>query len=63
MKKIIFTDSIKTYINGYDKVDYKIWNKTEGKIIEVRNEIRKHYLGEQAYCCAYCKIEKKEVVV
>ncbi|CAM3328838.1 HNH endonuclease [Polaromonas hydrogenivorans] len=60
MIKIDYIDSIKTYIDEYDKTDHQIWNKTEGKIVEVRNTIRKHYLKEQSYCCAYCKIEKKE---
>lgn len=60
MKKFIYTDSIKSFVDRYDKANHHIWNSTTGEIVEVRSAIRSHYLHEQGYRCAYCQIEKKE---
>lgn len=60
MKKVEYKDSIKDFVDRYDKVSHHIWNDTKGEIVNVRKHIREHYLGEQKYRCAYCRIEKKE---
>lgn len=60
MKKVEYQGSIQTFVESYDKVDHTIWNATEGEIVHVRKHIREHYLSEQKYMCAYCRIEKKE---
>lgn len=60
MKKVEYTGTVKDFVDGYDKKDHSIWNNTSGQVVDVRSVIRQHYLKEQAYCCAYCRIEKKE---
>ncbi|WP_175883719.1 HNH endonuclease [Burkholderia sp. BCC0044] len=60
MKKIEYTGKVAKFVQKYDGINHEIWNSTEKEIQEVRKEIREHYLGEQSYRCAYCRIEKKE---
>ncbi|WP_371324531.1 HNH endonuclease [Dechloromonas sp. ZY10] len=60
MKKVEYSGTIKDFVERYDKVSHLIWNETKGEIVEVRKHIRNHYLVQQHYCCAYCRIEKKE---
>lgn len=49
-----------TYVNRYDGVMHDEWNLTTGPILGLRKTIRAHYLKEQKYRCAYCRMEKKE---
>jgi len=60
MKKVEYVGLNKELVDSYDKTNHKIWNSTEGQIVEVRKFVRDHYLQEQGYRCAYCRIEKKE---
>lgn len=60
MIKVEYTRAIKDYITEYDGISHEIWNAKVGPIVAVRKFIREHYLGQQRYRCAYCKIEKKE---
>lgn len=60
MKKVEYTKEITDFIETYDNASYKIWNSTSGEIVKIRKYIRDHYLKEQNFCCAYCRIEKKE---
>lgn len=60
MIKVAYSGKIKSFVDGYDKIDYSIWNSTTGEIVNVRKHIREHYLMEQEYRCAYCRMEKKE---
>lgn len=47
-------------MDSYDGKDHKIWNSSKGDIVEVRKIIREHYLREQDFRCAYCRMQKKE---
>lgn len=60
MRKVEYTGSVKEFIDQYDRANHQVWNDTTGEIVNVRKHIRDHYLGEQAYRCGYCRIEKKE---
>jgi hypothetical protein len=60
MIKVNYEGAIKDFVDAYDKVDHNLWNGTAGPILAVRKYIRDHYLIQQGYRCAYCKIEKKE---
>ncbi|HWD33427.1 MAG TPA: HNH endonuclease [Pseudomonas sp.] len=60
MLKVTYTGNIKEFVDAYDKVDHEIWNNTAGLMLAIRKHIRDHYLLQQGYRCAYCKIEKKE---
>lgn len=60
MNKVTYDGPIKDFVDRYDGVSYKIWNSTDKEMTEVRKHIRDHYLKEQRFMCAYCRIEKKE---
>jgi len=45
------------FIEGYDGVTYKFWSENSTELVGLRAEIRKHYLAEQGYVCAYCRCE------
>lgn len=60
MKKVEYFDEIKSYVDRYDLMDHSIWNNNETNILRTRKHIRSHYLIEQNYRCAYCRIQKKE---
>lgn len=60
MKPIIFTGADAAYISSYNGIDHEIWNHTKGKIVALRHSIRTHYLNQQSFMCAYCRMEKKE---
>lgn len=60
MKAITFTGFDATYVNAYNGTDHELWNRTKGPIVKLRHSIRTHYLEEQGFLCAYCRMEKKE---
>ncbi|GER15806.1 HNH endonuclease [Variovorax boronicumulans] len=60
MKKATYTLLMNHYIHAYDRVNYKIWDQTEGFVVTIKKHLRGHYLAEQSYRCAYCRMEKKE---
>lgn len=60
MRKVLYSGDVKTFVDSYDKKSYFIWNEKVGEIVAVRKFIRDHYLLEQSFRCAYCRIEKKE---
>lgn len=60
MESVVFTGQLLEYIEEYDGVSHSVWNSTAGPIVEVRAFVRLHYLKEQKFRCAYCRIEKKE---
>ncbi|MES2263473.1 MAG: HNH endonuclease [Pseudomonadota bacterium] len=60
MKPINFAGADAAYINAYNGIDHQIWNDTKGPIVALRYSIRNHYLKEQSFMCAYCRMEKKE---
>lgn len=60
MKAIQFSGANATYIGSYDGISHEIWNQTHGAIVDLRASIRSHYLKEQSFRCAYCRMEKKE---
>lgn len=60
MRPVVFSGNNLNYVNRYDGVSHAEWNQTEGPIVELRKIIRGHYLVEQRYRCAYCRMEKKE---
>ncbi|HEB4940941.1 TPA: hypothetical protein R0J09_001532 [Klebsiella quasipneumoniae] len=57
LKAIEFSDDVLLFISKYDGVNYGIWNSTEGSIVKVRGEIRKHYIPLQKNFCSYCRQE------
>lgn len=60
MKSIVFSGADLHFINQYDGVSHDQWNATRGPIVLVRSSLRDHYLREQKFRCAYCRMEKKE---
>lgn len=60
MEKIEFSGGDAAFISRYDGVSHEQWNSTEGFIVNLRKTIRSHYLSQQKYRCAYCRMEKKE---
>lgn len=60
MKKVEYIDNIKIYVDGYDLKNHLIWNENTDNILKARKYIREHYLLEQCFRCAYCRIQKKE---
>ncbi|WP_080958390.1 HNH endonuclease [Pseudomonas putida] len=60
MKPIVFTGADSIFVNAYDGVTHGIWNETKGPIVPLRASIRKHYLEQQGYMCAYCRMLKRE---
>ncbi len=51
----ISTD-LQSFINGYDKKNYKLWNDEENNDIKkFRSLIRNHYLTDQNLTCFYCR--------
>lgn len=60
MKPIVFNGEDSDYIEKYDGTSHKIWNETKGPIVPLRASIRKHYLEQQGYKCAYCRMLKRE---
>ncbi len=60
MQKVAYEGAIKDFVEAYDNVDHEVWNNTVGPMLAIRKHIRDHYLEQQVYRCAYCKIEKKE---
>ena len=60
MRPVVFVGDNLNYVNRYDGVSHTEWNQTDGPIVELRRTIRTHYLAEQKYRCAYCRMEKKE---
>lgn len=60
MRPVVFTENDLNYVNRYDGVSHAEWNHTDGPVVALRRTIRAHYLAEQRYRCAYCRMEKKE---
>ncbi|MBX8609508.1 hypothetical protein K5D65_20170 [Pseudomonas cichorii] len=60
MRPLIFSGNNLTYIARYDGVTHLEWNQTTGPVVEIRKAVRAHYLKEQRFLCAYCRMEKKE---
>ncbi|HCG0853730.1 TPA: HNH endonuclease [Pseudomonas aeruginosa] len=60
MQAIIFQQNIIEFIERYDGENHNEWNETTGEITTLRNTVRAHYLQQQNFRCAYCRIEKKE---
>lgn len=60
MKPIVFEGDNLRYISMYDGLNHRIWNEMAGPIVTLRASIRKHYLKEQGYKCAYCRMLKRE---
>jgi len=60
VRAIIFGGDDLIHIQEYDGISYKEWDKTTGPIVKLRASLRKHYLAEQSFRCAYCRQEKKE---
>ncbi|WP_339466004.1 HNH endonuclease [Pseudomonas sp. EA_65y_Pfl2_P74] len=60
MKPIVFNGDDSAYISTYDGLNHKIWNETTGPIVSLRASVRKHYLDQQGYKCAYCRMLKRE---
>ncbi len=60
MKPIVFNVDDSDYIKKYDGANHKIWNETTGPMVPLRASIRKHYLEQQGYKCAYCRMLKRE---
>jgi hypothetical protein len=60
MNPITFAGEDANYITSYNGVDHEIWNHTKGQIVALRHSIRTHYLDEQRFMCAYCRMERKE---
>jgi uncharacterized protein (TIGR02646 family) len=60
MKPIIFTKTDLAYVSTYNGKDHSLWNETTGPIVSIRAAIRAHYLEEQGYRCAYCRMLKRE---
>lgn len=58
---VIYADKLKEFVDCYDGATYQIWNAVDGVIVELRKHIRNHYLHQQNFMCAYCRIEKKEL--
>lgn len=60
MKPITFTGADATYVSSYNGINHELWNHTHGPIVALRHSVRTHYLVEQSFMCAYCRMEKKE---
>lgn len=60
MKPITFAGADAVFVNSYNGNDHEIWNCTKGPAVALRLSIRRHYLAEQKFMCAYCRMEKKE---
>lgn len=60
MHKVTFCGADAAYIACYDGLDHTQWNRTSGPIVGIRSTIRGHYLREQRYLCAYCRMEYKQ---
>lgn len=60
MKPIVFSGDDSNYISTYNGLNHKIWNETTGPIVSLRASVRKHYLEQQGYKCAYCRMLKRE---
>lgn len=60
MKPITFTGADAAFVKGYNGIDHKIWNENVGPIVALRHSIRTHYLDEQHFMCAYCRMRKRE---
>ncbi|MGK5059010.1 HNH endonuclease [Janthinobacterium sp. LB2P49] len=60
MKPINFDGVDANYVGSYNGIDHEIWNHTKGPIVALRHSIRAHYLIEQKFRCAYCRMGKKE---
>lgn len=60
MRAIIFDGDDLAHIQKYDGRSHAEWDETTGPIVKIRASLRKHYLKEQSFRCAYCRQEKKE---
>lgn len=60
MKKVEYEGDVKAYVDSYDLMSHGIWNDGTPEILKARGHIRLHYLREQDFRCAYCRIQKKE---
>ena len=60
MQPVVFAGADLDYVIRYDGSSHSEWNRTEGPVVALRKSIRVHYLREQRYRCAYCRMEKKE---
>ena len=60
MKKVEYTTEFKAFINAYDKATYALWDVQTGLMADIRKHVKQHYLDEQGFRCAYCRMVKKE---
>jgi uncharacterized protein (TIGR02646 family) len=60
MDKVNYVGKVKEYVEAYDGIKQSIWSDNSAEILAARAYIRKHYLTEQDFRCAYCRIQKKE---
>lgn len=60
MQKITFSGANADFINNYNGIDHEQWNTTTGPIVGIRASIRDHYLKEQRFKCAYCRMHHKQ---
>lgn len=60
MNKVVYTADFDTFIEKYDRVTYKLWDELTGLMAEIRKHVKQHYLEEQGFRCAYCRMVKKE---
>ncbi len=60
MQKISFSGADADFIKNYNGSDHTQWNDTTGPIVSIRSSIRNHYLLEQRFLCAYCRVEHKQ---
>lgn len=61
MNPIIFSGAHLVFVSAYDGVDYEQWNSTSGPAVELRRYIREHYLVQQDFRCAYCRMRRQEL--
>jgi len=58
LPSIVFSVKSMGFISSCNLKEHKpIWNVTAGKVIDVKKEIRQHYLKYQKNLCAYCRTE------
>lgn len=55
IKSISYSINSSVFIQAYDETSHQVWAEKSAEILAVRSEVRKHYLSEQKYTCAYCK--------
>ncbi|SEQ55808.1 TIGR02646 family protein [Pseudomonas sp. NFACC02] len=60
MQPVVFAGADLAYVVRYDGISHQEWNRTDGPVAELRRTVRVHYLRQQGYRCAYCRMEKKE---